>query len=369
MKDDLHPLLLRLSGIIARGPVESDMAEIPALLARHMQASAVGVYMRHADRRFLLRWKYAEGFSGILRDAFTAPQTIRKAVCRDYTEHVITACPAQVLTLFLIHENEAVGMVSVIQDKQDADGQAQIALETAARLLTDIYHVFPAMKAMKERETSLLALYRKAEDDLDKYRRQVSMALHDEVGQTLTAVTIQINMLERSNDPEHIKSRLKSLSHITTEALNEVRKISRNLHPYLLEKMGLQVAIQANVKEYIQLTGIDVDFRCNDMDISLPVEIEEVLYRTSQEGLTNAARHSGAAHVSLTLSIKAENVLLQIVDNGKGFPADLSYGMGLTGMKERTRLVGGHFWICNDSVGGASVNVLLPLIEKGSQAL
>lgn len=349
--------------MIADWPDKQAPASVPGLLTRHLHANAAGVYMRHTGPGFLLRWKNTERFSGLLRDVSAMPQGTREGAGWFDMD---ASGGSRTLTLPLIHEGETAGLVTLVWENRavGADALGRGDFDILARLLTDLYCVLPTIELLKEREASLLALYQNSQRELDRYRRQVSLALHDEVGQALTAVILQLNMLERSKDPAGGKGQLKNLSRIVDETLAEVRKISRNLRPYLLDRMGLQVAIQAHVQEYEQTTGIAVEYRCNDPERSLPRDVEEVLYRTCQEGLTNVARHARATQAILTLSIRREHVLLQIIDNGSGFAKNVSYGLGLIGMEERSKLLGGRFWICNDKDGGASVNMLLPLTGK-----
>ncbi|KTE92429.1 hypothetical protein AT727_19790 [Desulfitobacterium hafniense] len=231
-----------------------------------------------------------------------------------------------------------------------------------AMLLSDVYCVYPLISKLKQRETNLAALYRKTEDDLETSRKKVSLELHDEVGQVLTSILLQLKLLQQSDDLEYVKGRLGGLHHITLEALDEVRRISQNLRPNLLEKLGLQATVGAHIKEYSENTGIEVELRTHNLGERIAENLETIAYRAVQEGLTNVARHSGANKVIISLTIKGSNLFLQIIDNGTGMKKSDVYGTGLLGMRERSTRAGGKFWLVNKVDQGLTINMLLPLV-------
>lgn len=244
----------------------------------------------------------------------------------------------------------------------DLSPKDQQLLQLIAMLLSDVYCVYPLINKFRQREMNLAALYRKAEDDLETSRKKVSLELHDEVGQVLTSILLQLRLLLQSDDLEYVKGRLGGLHHITLETLDEVRRISQNLRPNLLEKLGLKAAVEAHIKEYSENTGIEVDLRTHNLSERIAGNLETIVYRAVQEGLTNVARHSGAKKVMISLTIKGNNLFLQILDNGKGLKKNDVYGTGLLGMRERSTRVGGKFWLVNKVDQGLTINMLLPLV-------
>lgn len=239
-------------------------------------------------------------------------------------------------------------------------------LQPISQMLSKVYCTSSVYATeLQQREKSLLALYQKAEQELENNRKQVSLELHDEVGQVLTSILLQLKMLQQAEDLEYVKGRLGGLHHITLQTLEEVRRISRNLRPGLLEKLGLQAAVEAHVKEYVDATGIMVEFRPNNLEEPLSEQIETIMYRAVQEGLTNIARHSQASKTLINLSRKGDNLFLQIWDNGKGIATETETetgeGLGLMGIKERVKMVNGKFWVLNQNSKGLSLNILLPL--------
>lgn len=269
-------------------------------------------------------------------------------------------------------EIEAVLLIVWIDSSPlDHLGQEKLQLlQPISQMLSKIYCTSSEFAAeLQQREKSLLALYQKAEQELENNRKQVSLELHDEVGQVLTSILLQLKMLQQAEDLEYVKGRLGGLHHITLQTLEEVRRISRNLRPGLLEKLGLQAAVEAHVKEYIDATGIMVEFRPNNLEEPLSEQIETIMYRAVQEGLTNIARHSQASKALINLSRKGDNLFLQIWDNGKGIATEteteISQGLGLMGIKERVKMANGKFWVLNQNSKGLSLNILLPLAYSG----
>lgn len=234
-------------------------------------------------------------------------------------------------------------------------------LETIARYLCYEYHILPLLEKLRQREKNLTMLFAKAEKDLEDNRKEIFLELHDEVGQVLTSILLQLKLLQQSDDMEYIKGRLGGLHHIVADTLSEVRRISQNLRPNILEKMGLQAAVETHIRNYSASTNIGVELRTNNLDRRIPEQIENVIYRAVQEGLTNIARHAKASMATVSLTIKGNNVFLQIIDNGQGMEANTQFGTGLLGMQERTIGANGRFWIVNQAPEGVIINILIPL--------
>ncbi|MFA5536999.1 MAG: sensor histidine kinase [Bacillota bacterium] len=271
------------------------------------------------------------------------------------------------LLLPLIMENRIAGIFLAAWEKTfPLDSMLPEELETfslISQLIADLYCIRPHVNYLKQREEDLSILYCKAVQDLEDSRKQVSLELHDEVGQVLTSILLQLKLLEKSADLEYVKGRLGGLHHITLQALEEVRRISQNLRPTLLEKLGLGASIESHIKDFIDATGIRVEFRSNDIGTGISSEIETVVYRGVQEGLTNVARHAQASKVIVSLTRKGQRLFLQIADDGVGMKENQGTGTGLLGMRERVKMVGGRFWT-GDHGQGLVVNILLPLTAK-----
>lgn len=189
-------------------------------------------------------------------------------------------------------------------------------------------------------------------------RKRIAQELHDEIGQNLTAVLLG---LKRAADgaPAGLADDLAALSETVRTGLDEVRLIARRLRPGVLEDLGLVSALGALAAEFAELTGVVVR---RGISLGLPPlspQSELVLYRVAQEGLTNAARHSGAAAVELTLSRQGDAVALRVADDGRG-RGDAAEGAGIRGMRERALLVGATLSLGPRPGGGTELRMLVP---------
>ncbi|MFI1050155.1 histidine kinase [Streptomyces griseoruber] len=169
-------------------------------------------------------------------------------------------------------------------------------------------------------------------------RRRIAQELHDEVGQSMTAILL---VLKRAADdaPGPLREDLRQAQEITRESLDEVRRLVRRLRPGVLEDLGLVSALTSLTQDFATHTGLHV-VRRFDADLpALGEESELVLYRVAQESLTNTARHADARRVEVSLRRADEAVVLEIADDGRGIEAACE-GAGIRGMRERALLAG-----------------------------
>jgi two-component system, NarL family, sensor histidine kinase UhpB len=195
---------------------------------------------------------------------------------------------------------------------------------------------------------------RRVLDAQESERLRVSRELHDEVGQTLTAVLLQLGRIAKHAPPE-LASELDDAQERARETLDEVRRISRELRPEALDDLGLASALVALSERF----GLDVTRRL-DRDLpALDEETELVIYRVAQEALTNVARHSGSGRVELELLASNGSLTLRVLDEGRGIDAE--DGGGLRGMRERAVLVGADLRVVLREGGGTEVRLEVPL--------
>ena len=190
-------------------------------------------------------------------------------------------------------------------------------------------------------------------------RRRIAQELHDEVGQSLTAVLLD---LKRAADraPGPLRADLRQTQETTRESLDEVRRIARRLRPGVLEDLGLLSALTALATEFSTHTELAVRRRLEPGLPRLSDEAELVLYRVAQESLTNAARHADARHVELALTRHADAVVLSVRDDGRGI-GHIREGAGIRGMYERALLVGARLSIEAGPAGGTEVRLRVPV--------
>ncbi len=190
----------------------------------------------------------------------------------------------------------------------------------------------------------------------------IARDLHDEVGQVLTGVLLQLNSIAEAA-PDHEEA-LREARHAVRRALDEVRRISRELRPEMLEHLGLVSALTELTSSFSRVTGIDVERRFASSLPKLPPEVELAIYRIAQESLTNVARHSRARHVVVVLEPARDGVVLRVADDGRGFKgAPVEHG-GLRSMRERALLVDAALAIKPASEGGVEVRLEVPARER-----
>ncbi|MFE2297692.1 HAMP domain-containing sensor histidine kinase [Streptomyces sp. NPDC059445] len=193
-------------------------------------------------------------------------------------------------------------------------------------------------------------------------RRRIAQELHDEVGQSMTAILLA---LERAADDadEPLRGELRQVQEITRGSLDEVRRLARRLRPGVLEDLGLVSALTSLTEEFSTHVGLRVVRR---FDTGLPLldqQTELVLYRVAQEALTNAARHAEASQVEVSLRHTDEAVVLTVVDDGRGNGVARE-GAGIRGMRERALLIGATLDVTSPPQAGTQVRLTVPLVRK-----
>jgi two-component system sensor histidine kinase UhpB len=200
----------------------------------------------------------------------------------------------------------------------------------------------------------------------ERERLRVARALHDEAGQTLTAVALEIERAADAAGPDE-RERLGALAAELHSTLDEIRRISRELRPEALDDLGLINALIALGRRGSVQGGIEVQ-RTFATDLpALSPELELVIYRVAQEALTNVLRHSGATHCVVSLARIDRSVELVVEDDGRGLPATRpDETVGIEGMRERALLARGRLEIGDREGGGTRVALLVPIEERAA---
>ena len=197
----------------------------------------------------------------------------------------------------------------------------------------------------------------------EEERQRIARGLHDEVGQTMTGVLLLLKRLAHDATPEH-GAALTEAQAAVKASLDDVRRTAQELRPEILDHLGLPSALTNLARTFSDRTGITVRWQLPTHLPGLEPEVELVVYRVAQEGLTNTARHSGASEVTLTLEHDANSVVLRILDNGHGRDGRLAEGGGLRGIRERALIVGGAVAIKPAPTGGFEIRLQIPLEAK-----
>jgi two-component system, NarL family, sensor histidine kinase UhpB len=195
----------------------------------------------------------------------------------------------------------------------------------------------------------------------EQERQRVARELHDEVGQVLTGVMLELEQAARGGGEAELVTAREAVRH----ALEEVRRIARELRPEVLDDLGLQSALRSLCTVAAAHDGLRVERRLELGDEALTPEVELVVYRIAQESLTNVLRHSGASEVLVALGSVDGGLRLVVRDDGRGLPADVAAGGGITGMRERALLVGGQLSVSTVDGGGTEVRLDVPLPGGG----
>ncbi|HLG15497.1 MAG TPA: PAS domain S-box protein [Blastocatellia bacterium] len=268
----------------------------------------------------------------------------------------------------LVSGGEVIGLYSVdkaepgfftaehLQLAESLSAQAAAALQNGA--------LFEQVKAGRER---LESLSRQLMEAQETERRHLARELHDEIGQALTAVKLNLQALQQSLSARELKSRLDECIGIADRTLQQVRNLSIDLRPSMLDDIGLVSALRWYVDRFGQRSGINAQFSAARL-ARLPSEIETACFRVAQESLTNVVRHSRARQVGVELKRRDGELELGIRDDGIGFDAHEARAraargesFGLLGMEERVALVGGRIEILSAPEKGTEIRASFPV--------
>lgn len=205
-------------------------------------------------------------------------------------------------------------------------------------------------------------------------QKRISLELHDELGQSLAALKLQIRIIERNragqepDDDDVILSGLHDVRGFINEIIENVRRLSKNLSPIIIDDLGLDSAIEHLVQRFTETYGIPCDFHGKPLGSLFSVDSHLLIYRLLQGALGNSGKHSSADNVKLTFQVNSDSVILTVKDNGIGFseqeiakvPVE-QRGIGMTVMSERVKMLGGEMNVSTAQGKGTRVVFTLPL--------
>jgi signal transduction histidine kinase len=197
----------------------------------------------------------------------------------------------------------------------------------------------------------------------EEERRSLARELHDEIGQSLSAILMEAGNAECAEGTEELEPRLHSIRTLAEKTANEVRDLALLLRPSMLDDFGLVPALKWHGRETAKRTGLHVVVEADEAADQLPGEHTTCIYRVVQEAVHNAARHAHARRVEVAVQQEAGRVLFSVRDDGAGFDVSAVRGLGLLGMEERVRRLGGHLWLDSKPGRGTCVSAELPLTE------
>ncbi len=237
--------------------------------------------------------------------------------------------------------------------------------------VASIWWIFRLEQRARAAEREMRELSQKLVQAQEAERKRLSLELHDQVGQMLTALRMEIANLGRigAKDPELFRGHLLQAKEMAEATMKTVRDLAMGLRPSMLDDLGLGPAIEWVGREFSRISGIPVDVSVEGALGRLSDAQKTSLFRVVQESLTNVARHASAKSVSVRLAESANRLELMVSDDGKGIePGKRRRGLGLLGMEERVRELGGTFTLNSAPGAGTTVRVEIPLAPMEVEA-
>ncbi len=242
--------------------------------------------------------------------------------------------------------------------------RAEAAMQQSEEHYRELFHqAYRMQESLRHLSARILEIQ-------EQERKRISRDLHDEIGQALTAINVNLAVLRRAlpDDNPVVTTRIADTQHLLEQTMETVHRFSRELRPAMLDDLGLLPALRAYVRSFTERTGISVllDAPRSDEIERLDAERKTVVYRVVQEGLNNVAKHAHAQKVKISAHAVGRLVRVEIRDDGQGFKtngnsSDAPKRLGLLGIEERVRLVNGEFAIDSELGCGTAMRVAIPV--------
>jgi signal transduction histidine kinase len=237
----------------------------------------------------------------------------------------------------------------------------------------DVSRLHREALAMREERIDILQdQMTKVVKSQEEERHRVARELHDQAGQALTALQMGLSRLEAAGPTPQTREQAASLRALALEAMEIIRNLALDLRPSALDELGLAVALKDYVDTFARRTGIEAHLDVSGNEQRLPAETEITLFRITQEGLTNVAKHARASLVTVTLAFNDAHLGLVIEDDGVGFDTRRALGaerrrsLGIIGMRERSHLIGGELNVESRPSQGTRLVITVPLGDQDS---
>ena len=270
----------------------------------------------------------------------------------------------------LKHVEEELASLNKLLELKVAERTAELSAANIS-LQQEIIERKKIEQGLKESEKLLRALSIRLQEVEETHRKAIARELHDRIGQRLTALNINLNIIYNQLRPEQrekINDRIMDSIELVEKTTQNIRDVMADLRPQVLDDYGLAAALRWVSERFFQRSGIDVDLKTDTVEeIRLPEMVETALFRITQEAFNNVIKHACATHVSAAVVKSAEFIQLTIADNGQGFDAhavrssEKARSWGLVNMKERSEALGGQFQIESELKKGTRLRVEIPL--------
>jgi signal transduction histidine kinase len=262
---------------------------------------------------------------------------------------------------------------------EDRNRQLAAANQRLKREITERKRVERELRESEEHYRALFNQARLMQENLrylssqilkvqEEERKRISRELHDEVGQALTAVNVNLAVLKKAihGRRNELRRKIADAQSLLEQTMEAVHNFSRELRPAMLDDLGLVPALRSFVKSFSERTGVHITFRSTPEVEQLEIEQKTVLYRIAQESLTNIAKHAQASQGRLTIRKAKGGIRMEITDNGRSFQVGQHIAptnkkrLGLLGIQERVRLANGTFHVESAPGKGTRIQVWIP---------
>ncbi len=228
--------------------------------------------------------------------------------------------------------------------------------------------------ALQNSEDQLRNLSRRVQSIQEEEKVRIARAIHDELGQNLTAISLEVAWLEKKipDKGEFFMEKLQSIYGLINEGIQKVQSIATELRPGILDVLGICDALKWQAREFQDRTGIQCDIEISPEKFDLNPDRSIILFRIFQESLTNIARHANASEVSIRFQKFEKSCRLEVKDNGRGIESEKishSTSLGLLGMRERVLLCDGELHIEGVSGRGTTITINIPINPKGNHGI
>ncbi|MCI5165178.1 MAG: response regulator [Candidatus Electrothrix sp. GM3_4] len=289
------------------------------------------------------------------------------------TADIIAAINKGHIYQFIVKPWELVQMRMVLSQARDTWRLRRENDELQKELLTQNYLLTRANKHLHTSKEALRNLSISLFTAREEEQRRIAMELHDELGQSLAALKMQTRIMENDfltadkKQQEKIKKWSALLRDNISQIIEDVRLLSKNLSPVIIEDLGLDAALQQLVDNFTQTHGIFCSFQPDSLQDITSTDGKRIVYRLVQESLNNICNHAEASHINFSIKVDQEQIVLTLADNGKGFHVQevlarprSRRGIGLTAMSERVKMLGGKIDIQSIIKQGTTVSFTIP---------
>jgi PAS domain S-box-containing protein len=362
---------LMVRNLSRKGALESVLKERDAQLRQLVQSVGDAIVTVNSARRIVLFNRAAEKMFGVL-----AEETIGYDI-----RAVLSRCLKQTQQMNLLRYLEegwrapaGLAQLGIIELRRDeCDFPVELSLSTTPfrgeRLLTAVFRDLTERqrteRALLESNRQLQELSASLQHVREEERTRIARELHDELGQYLTGIRMEVSWLGSRLLPEQqvLTDKIRAIKGQIDQTIASVRRISSELRPLVLDDLGFAAAAGWYVDQFSARTGLSVNLRLPGEDPEQGGAVATALFRVLQESLTNIARHAEASKVDVQLSRQKDHWVLSICDDGVGFVQDARprLGIGLVGMRERVQILGGCFSLTTEPGEGTLTEVIIPL--------